>query len=214
MKYCIQDILESNLYVASYWKTGFNLQEIDHALIFKDEEEAKTALDILARYANLKIVEKPMCMADYYPEEEAVGPHEKFMMFFTDNKAPWEGGNVEFGLEFVGCTMLCSTYNHMMRVLKTRPEVLEFREKWNKEITPEDLDAFIHWYIKEVQKPDVSPSPYDNIFSAIALALDPFYETDKLAKEYIDMLAKCKGGKMKWIAEEIVKAHEIKFKGE
>jgi hypothetical protein len=57
MKYCIQDILESNLYVASYWKTGFNLKEIDHALIFKDEKEAKAALNILARYANLKIVE-------------------------------------------------------------------------------------------------------------------------------------------------------------
>jgi hypothetical protein len=207
MKYYIQD-QESKLYIGSHWKTGFQLIEIDRAFVF-NEEKAKSTLDFLVSFSNadLKIVEKPMKVSDYYPEEEAVGPHKKFMMFFTDDKAPWEGGNVEFGLEFIGCTMLCSTYNNMKRVLSTRPEVLEFREKWNKEITPEDLESFIKWYVKEVQKPDVSMSPYDDIFSAIALALDPFYETDKLAKEYIDMLAKCKGGKMKWIAGEIVKAH-------
>lgn len=43
-----------------------------------------------------------MKVSDYYPEEKAVGPNKKFMMFFTDNKAPWAGGNVEFGLEFNG----------------------------------------------------------------------------------------------------------------
>jgi hypothetical protein len=141
-----------------------------------------------------------MSISDYYPEEKAVGPHKKFMMFFTDNLVPWVGGNVEFGVDFFGCLILCSTYKHMKRVLSGRPEVEEFRQKWNKEITPVELDAFINWVLRPDSEEGLSA--YQNLFAAIVLALEPFYKTDEYAKLYIDNSAKT-GGIVGFLAREI-----------
>lgn len=144
-----------------------------------------------------------MSISDYFPEEKAVGPHKKFMMFFTDNLVPWVGGNVEFGVDFLGCIMLCSTFQHMKRVLSGRPEVEEFRQKWNKEITPEELDAFISWTLRPDSEEGMGL--YQNLFAAIVLALEPLYKTDENAKSYIDYTAKC-GGIIGFLAREIQEA--------
>lgn len=91
----------------------------------------------------------------------------------------------------------------MKRNLLTRPEILEFRNKWNKEITAEDLEAFVKWVVEYVQKPNESLAPYDAVFAGIALAVAPFYKTDKNVRDYIDMLANT-GHIMKFIAKGII----------
>lgn len=147
-----------------------------------------------------------MHISEIYPEEVAVGPHKKFMMFFTDNKVTWAGTKAnegEMDMEFIGCTICCSTYNHMRRVLGTRPEVLEFREKWKKEISPDELQEFINWILDNSRKNKTSIRPYDDILAAIGLALAPLYKTDDMAKEYIDSLEKCHGI-MRFVGGEII----------
>jgi hypothetical protein len=116
--------------------------------------------------------------------EEMYGPHEKFSMFFTPRRCKWNGERDLEGFEFINCDMFCSTWNVMKRVLENRPEIVEFAQKWRKEITPEDLLAFIEW---EGHKENIRI--YRLVLSAIAIALAPFYKDDPLAKEYIDMLA-------------------------
>ena len=129
--------------------------------------------------------------------EEMYGPHEKFSMFFTPRRYNWRGQRDLQGFDFISCTLFCSTWNHMKRVLEDRPEIVEFAQKWRKEISPEDLLAFIEW---EGHKENLRV--YYQILSAIALSLAPFYKDDPLAKEYIDMLANSHG-LMKFVAKEV-----------
>lgn len=146
-----------------------------------------------------------MTIFDHFTEGQLVGPHKKFLMFFTDTLVPWVGGNdVEFGVEFWACTMLCSTHTHMYRILSGRPEVEEFRQKWNKEITPEELDAFINWTLTSSE----TPRFYEKVFVAVALALAPFYKDDVMAKTYIDNIGKNRG-LLKYVVEEILKNEAV-----
>jgi hypothetical protein len=129
--------------------------------------------------------------------EEMYGPHEKFSMFFTERRYNWKGERDLEGCDFMSCLFLCSTYNHMKRILQDRPEVVEFACKWRKEITPEDLEAFIKW-----EGHTENLNVYHAVLSAIALGLAPFYKDDLLAKEYIDMLANSHG-LMKHVASNL-----------